>query len=154
MLSLQADLGKDAWCRPSGRCSGWGGDALGAGCPREGRGSAASAAPGQPAGTPRAGDGSVVGPEGWEDRDKPCKGKGLLVSEGSCVQGVSGCPGMGTPGGARVGEMLARLVPISCVTKRGSHKRWLRGLEQFTPPSTAVSPLRSRTVPLCVCAVL
>lgn len=60
--------------------------------------------------------GSVVGPKTWEDWDKPCKGKGLLVSEGGCVQGASGCPGVGIPRGARVGEMLAGLMPISCST--------------------------------------
>lgn len=41
---MRADLGKDAWCSPSGRCSGRGGDALGPGGPWEGRGSAAGAA--------------------------------------------------------------------------------------------------------------
>lgn len=103
--------------------------------------------PGQPART-RAGDSSMVGPESWEDRDKPFKEKELLISEGGCVQGASGCPAMGTPRVARVGETLARLMPISCSTME-----LRRGLEQFTPLSTAVSPLRRQTVLLRACAV-
>lgn len=65
------------------------------------------------------------------------------------MQGAFGCSGMGTPRVARVGETLARLMPISCSTMELP-----RGLEQFTPLSTTVSPLQSRTVPLRVCAVL
>lgn len=31
-------------------------------------------------------------PENWQDQDKPCKGKGLLMQEDGCMQGAAGCP--------------------------------------------------------------
>jgi len=104
--------GKRSLGQPFGELWWTGRGRLGPSRPQEGHGSTASVGtdPGQPART-RAGDGSVFGPESRGDRDKPCEGKGLLVSEGGCAQRASGCPRS-----ARVGEMLTRLTPTSCST--------------------------------------
>lgn len=126
VFSLQADVGKDAQCSCSGRCREWRQDTLGPHCPQHGDDAPARM---------RAGDGSTVSPRVGTN---PSKGRGCSFQRGAVVQGVSGCLGTGS---TKVGEILPKLMPISCSTMELP-----QGLERLIPVSTAVSPFRSWSV--------
>lgn len=121
--SFASRSGKRRSVQPLGAVQQTGRGALGPRYPQESSQCSLGTNPGQPA---RAGDSSTVSPQSWEDGDKSCREKGLGAWLGA---GRPGCPGVGTPRGARVGETLARLMPISSSTTELP-----QGLERFPPP--------------------